>query len=78
MDKTGDIKQITIDTVVEIYKKHHKNSTECVTIPLEYTAIYFKLINGTILQHSNSFMKTNYTISSEEGLREYLSGILRY
>ncbi len=45
MDKTGDIKQITIDTVVEIYQKHHKNPTECVTIPLEYTAIYFKLIN---------------------------------
>tara|TARA_Y100000389_G_scaffold160433_1_gene162574 strand:- start:1463 stop:1699 length:237 start_codon:yes stop_codon:yes gene_type:complete len=78
MDKTGDIKQITIDCVAEVYLKHRDNPNTCVTIPLEYTAIYFKLINGTILQHSNSFMETNYTITSEEALRKYLSGILRY
>tara|TARA_B100001093_G_C26784915_1_gene996228 strand:- start:1062 stop:1298 length:237 start_codon:yes stop_codon:yes gene_type:complete len=78
MDDLGDMKEIIINNVVEFYQKHSENPSRCVTIPLKSVPICFKLINGTILQHSNSFMETNYTISSEEGLREYLSGILRY
>ena len=78
MDDLGDMNHPSINNVVEFYQKHSENPSRCVTIPLKSVPICFKLIYGTILQHSNSFMETNYTISSEEGLREYLSGILRY